>query len=226
MSFQKSSRSVKSILHASQVKTPVLVGVVALVVVALGAAVALLVFGLSHAGLQPAATFPLRDGVASASSADEAQDQAVEEPPAMVAVHVGGAVANPGVYELEEGSRVLDALQMAGGEVEDASTDSINLARVLNDGEQILVPTVEEAAASTAAGASGGAGSVSTSSRININTATAEQLDALPGVGQSTADKIIADREANGPFGTIEDLKRVSGIGDKKFEELSDLICV
>ena len=87
------------------------------------------------------------------------------------------------------------------------------------------MPTAEEhAAQQSAAEASGGAAGVG--GKVNINTASAEQLDTLPGVGESTAQKIIADREANGPFSSPEDLKRVSGIGDKKYAELADLITV
>lgn len=133
-------------------------------------------------------------------------------------------MASPGVYELAEGARVSDALEAAGGAVEGAAPDALNLARVINDGEQIIVPTEEDqeqqAASGSAAGASGMGG------KVNINTATAEQLDTLPGIGESTAQKIIADREANGPFASVEDLKRVSGIGDKKYADLADLITV
>ena len=141
----------------------------------------------------------------------------------IIVVHVSGAVASSGVYELPEGSRVSDAIDAAGGMVDDASEDALNLARGLVDGEQVVVPTVEEHMQELQAAADGGA---SPSGKVNINTATAEQLDTLPGIGESTAQKIIADREANGPFASPEDLKRVSGIGDKKYAELADLITV
>ena len=162
------------------------------------------------------------------SGADAAAEAEVEAAPAVV-VHVSGAVAAPGVYELEEGARVQDALEAAGGASADACPDALNLARVVADGEQVVVPTVEEAAAQEQAGAAGAAAGASggaAGGKVNINTATAEQLDALPGVGPATAEKIIADREANGPFASPEDLKRVSGIGDKKYEELADLVSV
>lgn len=106
---------------------------------------------------------------------------------------------------------------------DDASGDALNLARILNDGEQVIVPTAEERMQELQAAADGGA---RPAGKVNINTATAEQLDTLPGIGESTAQKIIADREANGPFSSPEDLKRVSGIGDKKYAELADLITV
>ncbi|HIS39887.1 MAG TPA: ComEA family DNA-binding protein [Candidatus Aphodovivens avistercoris] len=158
------------------------------------------------------------------AGADDAAEAEAEPAPAVV-VHVSGAVAAPGVYELEEGARVQDALDAAGGASADACPDALNLARVVADGEQVVVPTVEEEAAQEQAGAAGASGSVA-GGKVNINTATAEQLDALPGVGPATAEKIIADREANGPFASPEDLKRVSGIGDKKYEELADLVSV
>ena len=85
------------------------------------------------------------------------------------------------------------------------------------------MPTLGQAQEGSASSGGGQAGS---GQKVNINSATAEQLDTLPGVGESTAEKIIADREANGPFSSIEDLKRVSGIGDRKYAELADLICV
>ena len=131
--------------------------------------------------------------------------------------------------ELPQGARVQDAVDAAGGFAEGAACDELNLARPLTDGEQIVVPTLEEAgAASSAIG--GGAGEAQTEAaaggKVNLNKASAAELDALPGVGPSTAEKIVAEREANGPFATVEDLKRVSGIGDKKFADLADLVCV
>ena len=155
-------------------------------------------------------------------------EEAVAEEARTVVVHVGGAVADPGVRELAEGSRVQDAVDASGGFAEGAAPDALNLARVLTDGEQVVVPTLEEAAGAQGADAAGaGASSGSAAGgRVNINRATAAELDTLPGVGPSTAEKIVADREANGPFATTEDLKRVSGIGDKKYEELADLVCV
>ncbi|MFR8010112.1 MAG: helix-hairpin-helix domain-containing protein, partial [Gordonibacter urolithinfaciens] len=155
--------------------------------------------------------------------------------PAPLRVHVGGAVAAPGVYDLAEGARVLNAVEAAGGFAEGAARDALNLARTVSDGEQVVVPSeadiaAQEAASAGVGGASAGAGASapagSASGKVNINTASATQLDTLPGVGASTAEKIVADREANGPFKTVEDLKRVSGIGDKKFAALADAICV
>lgn len=145
--------------------------------------------------------------------------------PATVTVHVVGEVRHPGVYELHGGSRARDAVEAAGGLLGDAEQSAINLARVVTDGEQIAVPRQGEAgnapASGAGAGASAGAGA---GGKVDLNTATAEQLDALPGVGPATATKIIADRTANGPFRSVDDLMRVPGIGPAKFEALKDLV--
>ncbi len=157
--------------------------------------------------------------------------------PATVFVHVGGAVASPGVYEMPASSRVADAIELAGGFSADGAADAVNLARPVVDGERIIVPTQEEyaaagtgwdAAAQEAAGASGAAAgdAEAAPALVNINTATAEELQTLSGVGPSTAEKIVADRDANGPFETCEDLQRVSGIGEKKYAAIADFICV
>ena len=217
MPFQESSSSLKAKLHLSRIKAPVLVGVTALAAVVCAAAIAAVAFGFSH----PFGQGEPAQGELAVEPAAEAE--AAPEEAAPVVVHVGGAVQEPGVYELEQGSRVLEAVDEAGGFLPDASADALNLARVVQDGEQIIVPTLGQAQEGSASSGGGQAGS---GQKVNINSATAEQLDTLPGVGESTAEKIIADREANGPFSSIEDLKRVSGIGDRKYAELADLICV
>jgi len=152
---------------------------------------------------------------------------------ASVTVHVVGAVHRPGVYALAEGSRVRDALAAAGGCVGDAMLEAVNLARILADGEQVRIPTAEEVAAGAVASAGGGtpstggpAQSAAVGGKVNINTASVSELDTLPGVGPSTAQKIVDDRTANGPYKRIEDLMRVSGIGEKKFESLKDYVSV
>lgn len=141
----------------------------------------------------------------------------------VVVVHVDGGVVVPGVYELEEGKRVRDAIECAGGLTSEADTTSINLAALLVDAQKIYVPLQGESEH-----ASSGVTSTNSSgtSLININTATAEELDTLPGVGSSTAATIIQDREKSGPFTSIEDIMRISGIGEKKFEKIKDYICV
>jgi competence protein ComEA len=151
---------------------------------------------------------------------------------ATVTVHIVGAVRRPGVYELAGGSRVRDAADAAGGLLGNADQAAVNLARALTDGEQIVVPVKGQgggggSGAAAGAGASGGNGGAGAAGgKVNLNTASVAQLDALPGVGPSTAQKIVADRTENGPFRTAEDLMRVPGIGPKKFDSLKDLVTV
>lgn len=150
-------------------------------------------------------------------------DEDDEEPQAtLVTVDVDGAVAQPNVIQLPEGSRVQDAIEACGGLAADADVSGINRASLLQDGQKIYVPKAGEVSQ-----VPGAAGDVATGGTlVNINIATVEELDGLPGVGEATAQAIVDDREANGAFASIEDLMRVSGIGEKKFEKLRDLICV
>jgi competence protein ComEA len=154
---------------------------------------------------------------------------------AEVTIHVAGAVGAPGVVTLPAGARVTDAIEAAGGLLEDADPARINLARPLEDGEQLLVLRVGEeppAAASRPASAGEGAGAASDGAGdpdggpIDLNTATAEQLETLPGVGPAIAGRIVQHREAHGPFRTPGDLRDVSGIGEKRFQDLADLVTV
>ncbi|ABZ85139.1 competence protein [Heliomicrobium modesticaldum Ice1] len=156
-----------------------------------------------------------------------------------IAVHVTGAVSKPGVYRLPAGSRVEDAVRMAEP-LPDADVDGINRAASLTDGRQIIVPSRQGGSgegnnrATAAAGSgqglikSGGSSSkqAGASALININQADAAELDRLPGVGPSTAQKIIQYRETKGPFQCIEDLQNVPGIGPKKFADLKEMITV
>ena len=175
-----------------------------------------------------------RENAPSTAAATTAETSSAASTPESVAasifVHIDGAVVAPGVYELT-GSlpRVNDAVIAAGGLAGDADTSALNLAAVLSDGEKIHVPRQGEALASGQASsgpASGSDGGASSSGVININTATAEELDSLPGIGPSTAAAIVEDRERNGPFASPEDLMRVSGIGEGKFSKLKDQIRV
>lgn len=162
-------------------------------------------------------------------AADEAQGAGTDEP-AVLLVHVDGAVEAPGVYELEEGSRVNDAVLAAGGLLDEADTTALNLAAPLADGQKVHVPVPGEASVAAGEGQSaagqGGSGSDLERAPVNINTADVATLDELPGVGEATALAIVEDREANGPFTSPEDLMRVSGIGEKKFAKLEAMICV
>ena len=160
------------------------------------------------------------------AATDAAHDEA-DEDAATVTVDVSGAVATPSVVTLAEGSRVADAIDAAGGALPDADLAQLNRAARLTDGEKVHVPITGEQAAEAAGTTAGSVETGATTQQlININIATEAELDVLPGVGPSTAEAIVADREENGPFSTIEDLMRVSGIGEKKFEKLAGQICV
>ncbi|WP_080797317.1 ComEA family DNA-binding protein [Arabiibacter massiliensis] len=218
MPFVEQAESWRSKAHLGGARLPVLVGVTAL------ALIVLLVAGKALLDAASSEAFSIERAPAQQEQG-EGEGAAAEPAPAKtVVVHVGGAVGEPGVRELPEGARVQDAVEAAGGFAEGAATDALNLARVLVDGEQVMVPTLEEAQAAEAAAPA--APGTAAGGKVNINQASAVELDALPGVGPATAEKIVADREANGPFAAIEDLKRVSGIGDKKLAELADLVCV
>lgn len=145
-----------------------------------------------------------------------------------VAVHIGGAVKSPGLYYLPADSRVADAIQIAGGTTSDADLDAINLASKVADGSKILVPSkVRRLNESTAEETLQSESSESSNTKkININTASAKELEELPGIGPALANRIVSYRETNGPFKSIEDLKKVSGIGEKRFEAIKDLIVV
>jgi competence protein ComEA len=145
-----------------------------------------------------------------------------------IAVDVVGRVRRPGLVRLPAGSRVVDAIQATGGTAPGAELEAVNLARRIVDGEQIRVPRHGEPVAAPAG--SGGTGGVAAQpgtpgAPLDLNSASAEQLDALPGVGEVTADRIIAYRTAH-PFTSVDDLRLVPGIGDRRFEVLKDLVTV
>lgn len=153
--------------------------------------------------------------------------------PPPVIVHVTGAVAQPGVYTLSGECRVQDALQAAGGLLPQADAQSLNLAAFIKDGERIWIPyqsQAEEPSQSPAGtydsskDSSGQLPVESPTMLIDINRASQEELESLPGIGPVTAQKIIADREENGPFSKIEDIERVSGIGPAKFGKIKEFI--
>ena len=138
-------------------------------------------------------------------------------------VHVSGAVQTPGLYVLPAGSRVVDAVAAAGGFAGDADRDAVNLARTLDDGEQLPVPREGEVPPAAAAGT----GSASSrDGRVDLNTADATLLETLPRIGPALAERIITWRDDNGGFTSIEDLLAVPGIGDKMLESLRDLVTV
>ncbi len=146
--------------------------------------------------------------------------------PLPMLVHVSGAVAAPGVYSLPPGSRVQDAVAAAGGLLADANDGLLNLAALLVDGQKVVVPT--RAAAATPGGGQGEAPpdhrSGGVDLLVNINTASQAELETLPGIGPSLAQAVIAYREANGLFTSLEGIQAVVGIGPVTFEEIKDLI--
>ena len=142
-------------------------------------------------------------------------------------VYICGAVNSPGVYQLPEGARICDVIEKAGGFTEDASVDYLNQAQTVNDGEMIYVPTEEEAYVRSDEYLQGERGGASADDgKININTATKEQLTSISGIGDGRAESIIKYRSEHGKFVTIEDIKNVSGIGDSIFENIKDYITV
>jgi competence protein ComEA len=141
-----------------------------------------------------------------------------------VAVHVAGRVRRPGLVRLPAGSRVQDAIRAAGGSAAGADLDAVNLARKLADGEQVLVPGPGDPPPPPPPGAAADAGAAP-SAPLDLNTATLEQLDALPGVGEVTAGRIIAYRSAH-PFTAVDELLEVPGIGQRRFDQLKDLVTV
>jgi len=146
-----------------------------------------------------------------------------------IQVHVAGAVVRPGLYDLPEGSRVMDAVEAAGGFVADADKNSMNLAARVEDAERLDIPYIAGAAPAMQESftvITEGTPSTSNEDLVNINTASAEELDTLPGIGPTTAQNIIAYRDENGPFGSIEDIVNVSGIGAATYDGIKDLITV
>lgn len=141
-----------------------------------------------------------------------------------VCVHVSGYVNAPGVYMLPEGSRVYEAIEQAGGFHPDGDEGFLNLAEILYDGQKIVVLSKEEAATADSSKATD-SGKDTESRLVNINTAGKESLMTLPGIGESRAESIIAYREENGGFQTIEDIMKVSGIKEAAFNKLKAYIC-
>jgi competence protein ComEA len=192
-------------------------------------------------GSAPVATLPVATAaaadVAAAGGVSESGAPAATTPattPVAIVVHVAGAVASPGVYTLPAAVRVGDAVTAAGGATAEGDLDALNLAASVVDGQRVYVPRLGEvdpasvpSGAGSAAAADGGpTGTVAPSGPVDLNTATAAELELLPGVGPSTAGAIVDDRTRNGPFPTVDDLDRVPGIGPAKLEALRELVTV
>jgi competence protein ComEA len=139
--------------------------------------------------------------------------------PSAVVVHVAGAVAAPGVYELPAGARVVDGVAAAGGALVEADVGALNLAAVVADGQRVYVPRIGEPRPPEL-GPAPAPGSSVAAGPVDLNAASAAELDGLPGVGPATAQAIVDHREANGPFASVDDLEAVRGIGPAKLEAI------
>jgi competence protein ComEA len=137
---------------------------------------------------------------------------------ARIFVHVLGAVERPGLYELQEGDRAVDAIAAAGGYADAADQAQLNLARFVVDGEQIVVPAIGEGPPIQS--------SMDAAGKVNLNTADQAALETLPRVGPAMAQRIIDWRESNGRFTAVEDLLNVTGVGEKTFESLRELVTI
>ncbi len=137
-----------------------------------------------------------------------------------IVVHVAGGVKSSGVYNLREGSRVFDAVEAAGGFKEDAVEDAVNLAAGLYDGQQVYIPIEGEEHLPA------GVADPGYTQKININTASQKDLETLPGIGSVKAQAIMQDRETSGPFKSVEEVTRVTGIGEKTLESIRDLVTI
>lgn len=153
---------------------------------------------------------------------ETSQRQEAQEPKKSIYVYVCGAVLHAGVYELKQDSRVYEAIEKAGGFTQDAAVAEINQAALLKDEEQIYVPFVTDADNPKEAGEH----PETESGKVNLNTATKEELMTLTGIGESKADSIIRYREEKGKFQSIEDIKQIEGIKDGVFQKIKDLITV
>jgi competence protein ComEA len=193
-------------------------GVGAAIVVVLLALGVTVVVGIVRAAASPAQT------VSVDTAPDDAGGSAGVDPAALY-VHVLGAVAQPGLYLVPEGSRVVDAVSAAGGFAPEADRAAVNLARSVTDGEQIVVPVIGAAPPVVAPGAAAPGAPIG-DARVNLNTADAAALDTLPRIGPALAERILQWREDNGRFTSVDDLLAVPGIGEKMLESLRDLVTV
>lgn len=160
---------------------------------------------------------------------EDKNNEKTENKVSKIKVHITGEVLNQGLIELEEGSRIDDAIKVAGNITEFADLSKVNLAYELSDGQKVYIPSIKdetEEYISESAGESVLEDEDVKDGKININTADIDLLQTINGVGESLASKIIDYRKQNGKFKSVEDLKNVSGIGDKKFEDIKDKVIV
>jgi competence protein ComEA len=178
---------------------------------------------LGGAGLWYARSLPRPVTIAESGPGAAQQVSSSPSPSVTLIVDVAGAVHQPGVYEFAEGDRVIDAIERAGGSLPKAELSLLNLAAPLADGSQILVP---KAGPPAVGGVPGGTTPGSSEGLINVNTASATELETLSGIGEVLAATIIEYRTQNGPFASVEDLMDVSGIGPATLDEIRDQVTV
>ncbi len=214
-------------------------GVVLLVGVALVAGVIWYRVGIGGASAGESSAAPAKVSTTAPSTTlddptptDAAAAGGAKGQAATIAVHVAGAVNHPGVVELHAGARVIDAVEAVGGALADSDLDRLNLAAKVTDGQRVYVAKVGQADPGAVGDGSGTAAvgdpSVdgATGGKVNLNTATQAQLEELPGIGPTYAQSILAERQRRGGFTSVNDLRSVRGIGDKRFAELAPLVTV
>jgi competence protein ComEA len=182
-----------------------------------------LALGAGRSSAHPQVTLPRAPHTGTADPTGSADT--TEASDAQPVVAAAGAVVSPGLYKLAAGSRVADVLNAAGGPTADADVDQLNLAMKVSDGDRVYVPRKGESPP-PAAGVGGGASGAATDGPVNLNAATLEQLDALPGVGPATAQAILDYRKQHGRFRSVQDLLQVQGIGPAKLEKLRQRVKV
>ena len=201
----------------------VAVGAAVVLFIAAVAVAAVLSFAASGGGAQGTIAAPTGGG-ATAGGERDAADAPADIGSAPILVHVLGAVARPGLVELAQGARVIDAVAAAGGFTAEADPAAVNLARPVVDGEQLAVLAVGQAPPQQPGSGGGGATGPTADGTVHLNTADLAALDTLPRIGPALAQRIIDWREANGPFTSVDQLLEVAGIGDAVFSGLADRV--
>ncbi len=192
----------------------------ALILVLVGLGVAVFITAITPQGASSVvAPSALPTGLPSTAASSNGASGSTGSNAAVIYVHILGQVNAPGLYALHDGDRAVDVVAAAGGLTPTADPAALNLARFLSDGEQIIVPALGQAVPASGAGAG-----TSIPGKVNINTADEPTLETLPRVGPAMAARILAWRAANGRFTAVEDLMSVTGIGEKTFEGLKDLV--
>jgi competence protein ComEA len=173
-------------------------------------------------GLSSEVPLPKANQPESSNPGETAKQDVPAKPAGEVKVDVKGAVHSPGVYSLPAGARIGDAIQVAGGPTDEADLTSVNLAQKIADGAMVAVPTKNERSSQAGSNKT----TYTSEGKININTATVEQLDALDGIGSTRAKAIVQYRDQNGPFQSVDDLLKVKGFGPKLLETIKDRLVV